>query len=246
MTINYGFDLIDLAWPVSIIFETDNPANPNTYLPGAQNTTWEIYSEEFLRGIPAKQGISETVKGSDSSFASHTHTQTHKHPLKLYTWNTDGSAKAWVDSLAFVNLKHTHIYSHMHSVTPHTHTFSKQVGRYVVNNTRLNDPSYAIQSIKIPLDTEGTSSNAYTYAVQNPYHLFLDSRTGLAEVGDSDTKVPETSGKNTGIGSLVVGNGVLENITTATTPDLSSESTNGIATGNIPEYKETYIWTRIS
>lgn len=227
----FGFELIDVFWPVGKVLKSSRKDNPNTYLPGAQNTTWAIYSKEFLRGIPAAQVISETVKGSDSSFAAHTHALTHTHDVRSgqntggYTWAAKGSG---------VSLAHTHI------LAQHNHTGS---------TSHYHGPP------------SGPAGDVYNYYGPQTHYTGTDMSTQgvwytLAGLGDPESN-QETSDIVSGSSSMVnavstetgieVGVGFETTLgNTATNSTLLMSNGNTGITNNRPTYKEVYQWVRTS
>ena len=227
----FGFELIDVFWPVGKVLKSSRKHNPNTYLPGAQNTTWEIYSKEFLRGIPAEQVISETVKGSDSSFAAHTHGLTHTHDVRSgqntggYTWAAKGLGVSLAHTHTLAQHNHTGLTSHYHG--PQT----GQAGNVYNYYGPYTNYTYA-----------GVSAQGVWYTLAGLGDMVSNQVTSSIVSGNSSSVNPVSTetGIEVGVGfETTLGN------TAANSTPLMSTGKSGI-TNNRPAYKEVYQWVRTS
>ena len=226
--------LLDLACPPRGLFYSNRKDNPNTYIPGAQNTTWSIYTTKFVRGIPQAQVISVDTKGSDTSIVGHSHGfNNHRHAFNLIRRINALPVSQPIGA----NIQdHTHGFSHEHSGGSHGHSPIGESNRTGIGFLYIHD-----SAVKKEVRWLGSGSLDALTAQTGQLEKIKNSDPTVGEYTNASPTI--TSDITGDIGSIAVGH---TQVGISGPADTEYSDSAGIENGNIPAYKEVYIWQRIT
>lgn len=221
--------LLDLACPPRGLFYSNRSDSPNTYIPGAQNTTWAIYATRFVRGIPQAQTISTDIKGSDTSIVGHSHGfNNHNHSFNLIRRINDLPVSQPIGA----NIQdHTHGFNHEHSGGSHGHSPITGVGFVYIHDDAV------VKEARWSTTNSLMAVTAYSWQLEK----IKDSDPTVGGYTNASSLI--TSDITGDIGSIAVGH---TQVGISGPADTEYSDSAGIENGNIPAYKEVYIWQRIT